>query len=133
MNLALQHWPQRCPIGLNVITQVVAVVAHVNGHAVINLSRSLVPQRSWIPIVANRSVRGVPNLNLLPRPAVATQHRLSLAELLHGNLVPPPRRPHDRPQRARPRSPWSRSASDRRGTAATAERESTRPNCSNRW
>src|SRR5438876_8683189 len=81
MNLALQHWPQRCPIGLNVITQVVAVVAHVNGHAVINLSRSLVPQRSWIPIVANRSVRGVPNLNLLPRPAVATQHRLSLAEL----------------------------------------------------
>src|SRR6184192_3357047 len=103
MNLALQHWPQRCPIGLNVITQVVAVVAHVNGHAVINLSRSLVPQRSWIPIVANRSVRGVPNLNLLPRPAVATQHRLSLAELLHGNLVLPLRRPHDRPRHMHPR------------------------------
>src|SRR5205823_8507315 len=90
------------PIGSYVVTQVVPVVTHVERDAVVDLARSLVPQRFRIAVVPYRSIGRVPNLNLLPRPSAIAQHSLHLAVLLNRNFVLPFRRAHDEPRHLHP-------------------------------
>jgi len=69
-------------VDLEVVSEVVAIVAPVRGDAFVDRPGSAIPKSFRIAVLADRSVCGIPRVELLPAPGFAPEHGLELAHLL---------------------------------------------------
>src|SRR4030095_339634 len=74
VQLSRKLWPQRLPIILSIVPQVIAIVAHVKRNFAVYLTGSLVPQRARITITAHWTVDRFPGIELITRAAFASEH-----------------------------------------------------------
>ncbi len=74
---------KRRPVRPQIRSEVIPAVAHVVRDVAIDVAGLLVPQRRRVAIRSYRSVHGLPDLQLLRRPAVARFHVLEPAQLPH--------------------------------------------------
>src|SRR5215831_11452247 len=56
MQFARKLWPERLPILLSVVAQVIAVVAHIESNFAVYFSCSRIPKRTRVTVTAHRAV-----------------------------------------------------------------------------
>src|SRR5262249_21453297 len=78
MNLPHEVLAYLRPVFLEVVPEIVAVIAHVEGDLSIDLARQSIPDRAGIAVLADRAVRGVPGGDLFPGPHVTSQDGFEL-------------------------------------------------------
>src|SRR5215510_3007698 len=81
MQFSRKLWSERLPILLSIVSQVVAVVAHVERNFAVNLSGSRVPKRTRVPVTAHRPVNSFPGIKLIPLATFAPKYRFKLCNL----------------------------------------------------
>src|ERR1041384_6477731 len=83
MYLAHQIAPDPRPVLLEVVSEIVTLIAHVERNLFIDLPRQPIPDRARISVLADRSVSSVPRGDLLPAAYVASQNGFEAAHLSH--------------------------------------------------
>src|SRR6266498_3265830 len=70
VQLARKLVPQRGPVCLGIMSQIVAALPHILGDFAIDFSGPWIPERSRIAVVAHRTIDSFPRIELIAGPAL---------------------------------------------------------------
>ena len=83
VQLAVELRAERCPVAARVLGEIVAVLAHVRDDVLVDRAGLLVEQRRRVAVRACRTVRCLPDVELIVGAAARAEHRLELRKLPH--------------------------------------------------